>query len=130
MVKKAVSWVLVGAFVYLWWWLGHRWTYINVKGNEWITVYTLFTLISLVVLMRGARATGTGMFDKLIGTLRSFIPTLPWMALAIIVTRSVAWLHIGMAANPVDHYTHAVVAVLVAGIATALWYGAIENASD
>ena len=52
MIKKAVSWVLVGAFAYIWWWAGHRWHYINVKGNEWATVYLLFTLISLVVLTK------------------------------------------------------------------------------
>ena len=130
MVKKAVSWVLVGAYVYLWWWLGSRWSYINTKGNEWGGIYILFTLISLVVLIRGARATGTGMFDRLIGTVKNFLPTLPWLAVAIVVARSVAWVHVGMAASPLDHYGHAVVAVLLAGITTALWYGAIENASD
>lgn len=130
MVKKAVSWVLVGAFAYLWWWLGHRWSYINTKGNEWGSVYVLFTLISLAVLIRGTRATGAGMFDRLVGTVRNFIPTLPWLVLAIVVARSIGWLHVGMSAMPLDHYIHAVVAVLVAGITTALWYGAIENASD
>ena len=35
MVKKAVSWVLVGVFAYFWWWLGHRWAYLNTTGNEW-----------------------------------------------------------------------------------------------
>lgn len=130
MVKKAVSWVLVGAFAYLWWWAGHRWSYINTTGNEWNTVYTLFTLISVVVLVRGAKATGAGMFDRLVGTVRNFIPALPWLVLAIVVARSIGWLHLGMSALPLDHYIHAVVAVLVAGITTALWYGAIENASD
>lgn len=130
MVKKAVSWVLVGVFAYLWWWAGHRWTYLNVTGNQWTSVYILFTLISLAVLARGARVAATGMFDRLVGTVRNFIPVLPWMVLTIIVARSVAWLHVGMSATPLDHYIHAVVAVLVAGLATALWYGAIENASD
>jgi hypothetical protein len=129
MVKKAVSWVLVGAFVYLWAWAGYRWSFLNSPGNEWNATYLTFTLVSLVVLLRGSRATGNGMFDRLIGTVRNFVPALPWLALAIIVARSVAWAHIGIV-NPQDHYIHAVVAVLVAGIATALWYGAIENASD
>ena len=130
MVKKAVSWVLVGVFAYFWWWLGHRWVYLHTPGNEWGSIYELFTLVSLVVLIRGARATGAGMFDRLIGTIRNFIPALPWLALAVVVARSVAWIHYGMSADPLDHYIHAVVAVLIAGITTALWYGAIENASD
>jgi len=130
MVKKAVSWVLVGVFTYLWTWAGHHWSYLNTPGNEWGAAFNLFTLVSLVVLLRSARATGAGMFDRFVGTVRNFIPVLPWLALAIVISLSVRWLNIGMYANPLDHYIHGVVAVLVAGIATALWYGAIENATD
>lgn len=130
MVKKLVSWGLVGVFGYLWWWLGHRWSYLNTPGNEWVTVYVMFTLIGLVVLLRAGKVAGSGLFGRLIGTVRGFIPVLPWFALAIVVARSVAWLHYGMSERPLDHYIHAVVAVLVAGITTALWYGAIANADD
>lgn len=129
MVKKAISWALVGAFVFLWAWAAHIWPYINVKGNEWGAVFVLFTLISLVLLIRGPRATGAGMFDGLIGTVRGFLPNLLWLALAIVVARSLAWLLTGVV-NPVDHFTHAVVAVVVAGFTTSLWYGAIVNATS
>ena len=129
MVRKAVSWVLVGAFAYLWWWTGHRWQFINVTGNEWGTVYVLFTLISLAVLMRGARASGTGLFGGLIGTVVGFLPNLLWLALAVVVARAIAWAHVGVV-NPVDHFAHAVVAVVVAGFTTSLWYGAVANATD
>ncbi len=129
MVKKAVSWALVGAFAYLWWWAGHRWQYINVKGNEWATVYILFTLISLVVLTRSPKPAGAGMFDGLVGTVRNFLPNLLWLALAIVVARGIAFLHIGVI-NPADHFLHAVVAVVVAGFTTSLWFGAIANAGD
>jgi hypothetical protein len=128
MVKKAVSWALVGAFALLWWYAGHRWQYINVKGNEWATVYVLFTLISLAVLMRSARTTGTGMFGGLVSTVVGFLPNLLWLALAIVVARGIAWLLLGVV-NPVDHFIHAVVAVVVAGFTTSLWYGAIVNAT-
>jgi hypothetical protein len=129
MTKKAISWVLVGAFAYLWWWAGHRWPYINVKGNEWQSVYVLFTLISLAVLTRSARAAGAGMLGGLVGTVRNFLPNLLGLALAIIVARSLNWLLLGVV-NPVDHFTHAVVAVVVAGFTTSLWYGAIVNATE
>ena len=129
MAKKAVSWVLVGVFAYVWWWTGHGWAYLNTEGNEWSRVFVLLTLISLVVLIRGPRAAGAGMFDRLAATFRSFIPNLPWLVLVIIVLRAVAWAHSGLD-DPLDHFAHAVVAALVAGITTALWYGAIENASD
>lgn len=129
MIKKAISWVLVGAFAYAWWWAGHRWPYINVKGNEWGSVYVLFTLISLAVLARTARSAGAGMLDGLIGTVRGFLPNLLWLALAIIVARSINWLLLGVI-NPVDHFMHAVVAVVVAGFTTSLWYGAIVNGTD
>jgi len=130
MVKKAASWVLVGVFAYAWVFAGHWWSYINTVGNEWSNTYMVFTLISLAVLARSTRAAGAGMFDRLIGTVRGFIPTLPWLVLTVVVGRAVAWIHIGMSANPVDHFTHGVVAALAAAITTALWYGAIENASD
>lgn len=128
MTKKAVSWVLVGAFSLLWWWAGHRWQYINVQGNEWGTVYLLFTLISLAVLTRSAKAAGAGMFGGLITTVTGFLPNLLWLALAVIVARGLAWLLMGVV-NPVDHFIHAVVAVVAAGVTTSLWYGAIVNAT-
>ena len=52
MLNKVVSWVLVGAFTYLWWWIGYEWAYLNSEGNEWSDVYLLFTLISLVLIHR------------------------------------------------------------------------------
>lgn len=128
MTRKAVSWVLVGAFAYFWWWAGHRWPYINVKGNQWGTVYLLFTLISLAVLTRTAKAAGAGMFGGLISTVTGFLPNLLWLALAIVVARGINWLLLGVV-NPVDHFIHAVVAVVVAGFTTSLWYGAIVNAT-
>jgi hypothetical protein len=129
MVKKAISWVLVGAFALLWWYAGHRWPYINVPGNQWHTVFLLFTLISLAVLVRGRQSAGAGMLDGLVATVRGFLPVLPWLALAIIVARGIAWLLLGVV-NPLDHFIHAVVAVVVAGFTTSLWYGAIVNAGD
>jgi len=129
MVKKAVSWVLFGVFGYLWWWGGHGWSYLNTEGNEWSRVFTLFTLVSLVLLVLGSRATGTGMFDRLFGTIRNFVPNLPWLVLGMIILRTVAWAHSGLD-NPLDHFVHAIVTALAAGITTSLWYAAIVNASD
>lgn len=130
MVKKAVSWVLAGLFAYLWWWAAYRWSYLHSPGNQWTSIFVLFTLISLVVLARNARVTGAGMFDGLIGTVRGFVPSLPWLALAIVVVRAAAWLHTGVSGEPLDNLIHAIVAVLVAAITTVLWYGAIENAAE
>jgi hypothetical protein len=129
MVKKAISWALVGAFVFIWAWAAHKWPYLNVKGNEWGGVFLLFTLISLVLLVRGPKATGAGMIDGLVGTVRSFLPNLLWLAFAIIVSRAIALVLTGVV-NPLDHFTHAVVAVVVAGFTTSLWYGAIVNGTS
>ena len=129
MLRKAVSWALAGAFVFVWSWAGYRWPYLNTVGNEWSAVYLTFTLLSLVMLLRGAKASGTGLFDRLIGTVRNFLPVLPWLVLAVVAVRAVAWAAIGVV-RPVDHFSHAIVTALVAGITTALWYGAIVNADD
>ena len=129
MTKKAISWVLVGVFAFAWWWAGNRWTYLNTPGNEWATVYGLFTLISLAVLTRSPKVAGGGLLDGLLGTVRAFLPNLLWLALAVVVARGVAWLLTGVV-NPVDHFTHAVVTAVVAGFTTSLWYGAIANAGD
>lgn len=130
MTRKIVSWVLVGVFAYAWWWLGHRWSYINSPGSQWSDVYVLFTLISLVILLRTARVARTGLFDGFIATLKGFAPSLPWFVLAIVVARVVAGVHSGFAWMTVEHFVQAITAVLVAGVTTALWYGAIENGSD
>lgn len=130
MTRKIISWVLVGVFAYAWWWLGHRWSYINSPGSEWGTVYVLFTLISLVLLHRAARVAKTGLFDGFIATLKGFAPNLPWLVLAIVVARVVAGVHAGFAWMTVEHFVQAITAVLAAAVTTALWYGAIENGSD
>lgn len=52
MTKKIVSWVLVGAFTYLWWWLGYQWEYLNREGAEWTDIYVLYTLLTLIVIYR------------------------------------------------------------------------------
>src|SRR5512134_733500 len=96
MAKKAISWVLVGAFAFLWWYAAYRWPYINSPGNEWSSVYIPFTLISLAVLVQSRKAAGSGMLDGLIGTVRAFVPNLLWLALAIIVMRAIAWLLLGV----------------------------------
>ena len=129
MARKAISWVLFGVFGYIWWWTGNGWTYLNTVGNQWAGAFTFFTLVTVVVLIVGPRPTGTGMFDRLIGTFRGFLPTLPWMVLGMLAFRGTAWARMGLD-NPVDHFTHAIVVVLCAGILTTLWYGAIQNASD
>lgn len=129
MVKKAVSWALVGGFTFAWWWVGHRWLYLNSEGNEWAGVFDFFTLLSAVALLRMPRAAGTGMFGVLIGTVRNFIPTLLWLALAVVVFRAVAWLLVGVV-DPVDHFSHAIVAAVTAGLIASLWFGAIANADD
>jgi hypothetical protein len=127
MVKKAVSWALVGAFTFAWWWIGHRWPYLNAQGSQWGGVFDFFTLVSAIVLMRAPRAAGSGMFGALIGTVRNFLPTLLWLALAVVVFRATAWLLTGVV-NPADHFAHAVVTAVLAGFTTSLWYGAIANA--
>ncbi len=130
MTKKIVSWVLVGVFAYIWWWAGHRWSYINTSGNEWGTVFMLFTLISLVLLLRATRVAKSGMFGGIIATFTGFLSQLPWLVLAILVMRAVAAVHTGYAWMTLDHFVHAIVAVLAAAVTTALWFGAIDNASD
>ena len=129
MAKKAVSWLLVGVFAYLWWWFGHGWSYLNTAGNEWSRVFVLLTLISLVVLLRAPRPAGGEMFGRVTAAIRGFAPTLPWLVLAVVVLRAIGWAHSGLD-DPVDHFTHAIVAALVAGVTTALWFGAVDNASD
>ena len=96
MVTKTISWLLFGVFGYIWWWAGHGRDYINTEGNEWSRVFMLFTLVSLFLLILAPRATGVGMFDRLVGTMRTFIPKLPWLVLGIVAIRSVAWLTPGL----------------------------------
>jgi hypothetical protein len=65
----------------------------------------------------------------LISAVVSFLPDLLWLALAIVVARGIAWALFGGVVDPLDHFTHAVVAVVAAGFTTSLWYGAIVNAT-
>ena len=60
MAQKGISWVLVGAFGYAWWWIGFQWSYLNVPEADMSEVFLLFALISLVLLHRGkSSAAGT-----------------------------------------------------------------------
>lgn len=128
-MKKAVSWVLAGVFAYAWWWVGHRWSYLHVAGNTWTSVYELFALMSLMVLLRARNAAGSGLFGGLVGVLRGFAPNLVWLVVAVIVLRVAAWVQSGVA-DPIDNFVHAAVTALAAGVLTALVFGAIANADD
>lgn len=127
MQRTAISWIALGVLAYLWWWLANRWSYLHSPGNQWASVYNLYTLVSLAILVRLPRSAGTGIFDGFVHAIRGLLPALPWMALAVVVMRGVAWLHAGAPADPLDHFVHAIVTALLAGITTALWFGALEN---
>ncbi|MCH8863406.1 MAG: hypothetical protein IID51_12995 [Proteobacteria bacterium] len=129
MAQKGISWVLVGVFGYAWWWIGYQWAYLNVPEVDWSDVFLLFTLISLVVL-RGAKsdAAGEGMFDKLVSTVTGFLPSLPWLVLAILVGNTIFALQ--YAGFAIDSYLQAVIVAVTAGLTTALWVGAINNAGE
>jgi hypothetical protein len=127
MLKTAISWIVLGVLAYLWWWLANRWSYLHSPGNQWTSVYLLFSLVSLAILVRLPRSSGTGMFDGIVHSIRGLLPALPWMALAVVVMRGIAWLHLGAPGEPLDHFIRAIVAALFAGITTALWFGALEN---
>ena len=67
------------------------------------------------------------MLDGFLHAVRGIAPALPWIALAVVVMRGVAWVHIGGVIDPVDHFVRAIVAALLAAITTSLWFGALEN---
>lgn len=54
MAKTIVSWVLFGIFSYVWWYAGYEWSYLNFEGSEWSDVYLLFTLVSIILIRKGA----------------------------------------------------------------------------
>jgi hypothetical protein len=49
------------------------------------------------------------------------------MILSVVVMRGVAWLHLSPPAEPVDHFVRAIITTLLAGLTTALWFGALED---
>lgn len=131
MTKTAISWVLVGVLGYAWWWTGHRWDYLNSPGNSWNSIFIFVTLITLVVLIHRPRAALTGMFGGLSVSIRAILPVLPWIVLAIVTLRAVAWVLFGGApTEPLDHFVRAIATTLIAGVTTALWYGAVRNTGE
>ena len=68
------------------------------------------------------------MFDKLIKTVTDFVPNLVWLVVAVLVGETIFALHYGVFS--IDNYIMAVVTALAAGVTTALWVGAIDNAGD
>lgn len=129
MIKQVVSWGLVGVFTFLWWWLGHGWDYLTAGDGNWPRVFWIFTLISLVVLLRSTRPAAPGMFGELIGTVGHFLPKLGWLMLVAIVMQ-LGMLISGRIGEPLDHLVHAVVTALAAAVATSLWFGAVANADE
>src|SRR5262245_23590213 len=104
MLKTTISWILVGAFGFVWWWLAHRWSYLHSAGNQWTSVFILFTLISLAVLIRHPRTAGAGLLDGVLNSVKAIAVVLPWMILAVVVLRVVAWLVTSAPDDPVDHF--------------------------
>lgn len=68
------------------------------------------------------------MFDKCIATVTGFIPSLPWILVAVLTGVTIHSLRLG--AFSVDIYIQGVVVAFGAAITTALWVGAIDNGSD
>lgn len=132
MAQKVISWVLVGIFTYACWWFGFAWGYLNsdIPAEDWSNVYLLFILISIVVLIRcecGQGDCGDGMFDRLVKTVTDFLPNIGWLVVAILVGNTIFMLQYGTGFS-VDEYVKAVVVAVTAGLTTALWVGAIDNA--
>lgn len=69
------------------------------------------------------------MFDRLIKTVTDFLPNIVWLVVAILVGNTIYMLQYATGFS-VDNYIKAVVVAVAAGLTTALWVGAIDNAGD
>ncbi len=68
------------------------------------------------------------MFDKLIKTVTDFLPNLVWLVVVVLVGNTIFMLQFG--GFSVEAYIQGIVVAIGAGVTTALWVGAIDNAGD
>ena len=88
MAKSLISWVVVGVLIYIWWWVGYDWDYLqDIPRGDWKPIWVLFTILTLIVLRHGgAPESGAGnVAEAVMGRIKDVVPHLLGLTVALLV---------------------------------------------
>lgn len=130
MVKSLISWVVVGVLIFVWWWVGYDWNYLqDIPRGDWKPIWVLFTILALIVLRHGGLPSSGGgnVFESVINRIKDVVPHLLGLTVALLVGDAIYSLMMG--AFITNELIQAVVVAVAAAVITAAWLGAVEDAS-
>jgi hypothetical protein len=130
MAKSLISWVVVGVLIFVWWWVGYDWNYLqDIPRGDWKPIWVLFTILTLIVLRHtGAPAAGGGnVVEAVIGRIKDVVPHLLGLAVALLVGDAIYSLMMGGFIT--NELIQAVAVAVGSAVTTAAWLGATEDAS-
>ena len=126
MVRSLISWVVVGVLTYVWYWMGHEWTYLQeVARGDWKPAWILYTLIALVICRN--KSSGGNVAEAVINRIKGMLPHLVGITLALFVGLVIWSLMHG--AFIVNEFIQAVVVAVGTAVTTSAWVGAVEDAT-
>ena len=130
MVKSLISWAVVGVLIFIWWWVGYAWEYLqDIPRGDWKPIWVLFTILALIVLRHGGLPSSGGgnVFESVINRIKDVVPHLLGLTVALLVADVIYSLMMGSFIT--NELIQAVVVAVAAAVTTAAWLGATEDAS-
>ncbi len=130
MVKSLISWVVVGVLIFVWWWVGYDWNYLqDIPRGDWKPIWVLFTILALIVLRHGGLPSSGGgnVAESVINRIKDVVPHLLGLTVALLVADVIYSLMMGSFIT--NELIQAVVIAVAAAVITAAWLGAVEDAS-
>ena len=130
MVKSLISWVVVGVLIFVWWWVGYDWNYLqDIPRGDWKPIWVLFTILALIVLRHGGLPSSGGgnVFESVINRIKAVVPHLLGLTVALLVADAIYSLMMGSFIT--NELIQAVVIAVASAVITAAWLGAVEDAS-
>ena len=130
MVKSLISWVVVGVLIFVWWWVGYDWNYLqDIPRGDWKPIWVLFTILALIVLRHGGLPSSGGgnVFESVINRIKDVVPHLLGLTVALLVADAIYSLMMGSFIT--NELIQAVVVAVASAVITAAWLGAVEDAS-
>ncbi len=130
MVKSLISWVVVGVLIFVWWWVGYDWNYLqDIPRGDWKPIWVLFTILALIVLRHGGLPSSGGgnVAESVINRIKDVVPHLLGLTVALLVGDVIYSLMMGSFIT--NELIQAVVIAVASAVITAAWLGAVEDAS-
>ncbi len=130
MAKSLISWAVLGVVTYGWYWVGYAWQYLqNIPRGSWEGAWVLFTLLVILIQRRnGIAAVGGNVIESMMSRIKTVIPHVLGLVVALMVGVTVFSLHMG--GFIVNEYVQGVIIVISNSLLVSMTMGAFDDATQ